>query len=412
MVRRVLDDAGRADLVAPAQLLVSEVVTNALMHSGTPIDVSMAASADGVLVEVGDGSVHIPRPRRYAATASTGRGLALLEQTADSWGVVPGVRGKTVWFQLSSPEGHNGEPDAGGHVERPDATVHTLPASPDRVTVQLCNVPLLLHAAWQQHAEAVLREYLLASLDVASETDPLEVHAACTDALALLAESIPRPAMPVEPEQLLSSAVGPHLHVDRVRMAVPNASVEHFALLSRTLDQARLMGEADRLLVPPVQPEMRLLRHWICGEVVRQTRREAPIPWPPPEMFAPPPQRDIAWDFSAIDGAAEAVVAADDTDIIVAASEKALAMLGYERDDLVGRRLVAIIPERFRQAHLAGFSMYLLTGRGPLLGNPVQVPARHRDGSEVLVELTIEAHRVAPGRSLFVATMEVAGSPA
>src|SRR5262245_48630521 len=51
MVRRLLTDAGRRDLLEPASLLVSEVVTNALVHSGTSIDVSMALREDGVLVE-------------------------------------------------------------------------------------------------------------------------------------------------------------------------------------------------------------------------------------------------------------------------------------------------------------------------------------------------------------------------
>ena len=102
MVRRLLTDAGRRDLLEPASLLVSEVVTNALEHSGTTIDVSMALRDDGVLVEVGDGSRHMPARRHYAPTASTGRGLALLDETATAWGVVPGVRGKTVWFQVDS----------------------------------------------------------------------------------------------------------------------------------------------------------------------------------------------------------------------------------------------------------------------------------------------------------------------
>ena len=52
-------------------------------------------------------------------------------------------------------------------------------------------MPLLLHAAWQEHAEALLREYLLASLDSGGE-DPIQVHAEATDAIAVLEEHVPR----------------------------------------------------------------------------------------------------------------------------------------------------------------------------------------------------------------------------
>lgn len=102
---------------------------------------------------------------------------------------------------------------------------------------------------------------------------------------------------------------------------------------------------------------------------------------------------------------AEAVIAADDMDLVVAVSRGALDLLGYAREELVGRRLIELIPRRLRQAHLAGFTLYLLTGRGPLLDRPVVVPAVRRDGTEAWVELSVEARRVAQGRSLFVATL-------
>ena len=51
-------------------------------------------------------------------------------------------------------------------------------------------MPLLLHAAWQEHAEALLREYLLASLDGEGD-DPIQMHAEATDAIAVLEEHVP-----------------------------------------------------------------------------------------------------------------------------------------------------------------------------------------------------------------------------
>ncbi|MGK4678361.1 hypothetical protein ACSLWG_22950, partial [Salmonella enterica] len=72
---------------------------------------------------------------------------------------------------------------------------------------------------------------------------------------------------------------------------------------------------------------------------------------------------------------------------------------------LVGRRLVSIIPERFHQAHVAGFTLHLVNGRGPLLGQLVKVPALRRDGQEVEVGMVIESRVLPEGRYLFVAEL-------
>ena len=102
MVRDVLTAAQREDLVETAQLLVSEVVTNALVHAGTPIDFHASVGDVGLRVEVSDGSTQAPAPRRYAAMAGTGRGLRLVQQLVKDWGVQARPNGKTVWFELDS----------------------------------------------------------------------------------------------------------------------------------------------------------------------------------------------------------------------------------------------------------------------------------------------------------------------
>ena len=66
---------------------------------------------------------------------------------------------------------------------------------------------------------------------------------------------------------------------------------------------------------------------------------------------------------------------------------------------------MGIIPPRYRQAHVAGFTLHLANGRAPLLERPVIVPALCRDGSETVVELTVEAVTLPGGRAVFVATL-------
>jgi anti-sigma regulatory factor (Ser/Thr protein kinase) len=100
LVRAELLETGREDLIDTAELLVSELVTNALVHAGTPIDVVARVSDSGLRVEIGDGSPNLPAPRHHARMAGTGRGLRLLQQMVDSWGAHPYADGKVVWFVL------------------------------------------------------------------------------------------------------------------------------------------------------------------------------------------------------------------------------------------------------------------------------------------------------------------------
>jgi anti-sigma regulatory factor (Ser/Thr protein kinase) len=94
-VDHLLTDARRADL----ELLVSEVVSNAVLHGAGDITVVIGALADAVRIEVRDGNPALPEE-----TASTGAhggfGLRLLAQLSSSWGVDARSDGKTVWFCL------------------------------------------------------------------------------------------------------------------------------------------------------------------------------------------------------------------------------------------------------------------------------------------------------------------------
>lgn len=395
MIRASLLEAGREDLVDTAELLVSEIVTNALVHAGTFIDVAFTLAGHGLRVEVTDGSPHAPTVRGYGPSAGTGRGLMLLEEMVDDWGVVLDEPGKTVWFQLASP--------AGG--EAPGVTPGAR-RERDTVTVRLLEVPLLLHEAWRQHAESLLRELLLASLDDEPEADPIVLHAEASDAIALLAEHVPASGVPDDPDRVMVAATEPQVTHPLVELRVPASSVPHFATLDETIRTALEMAEDGRLLTPPTQPEVQALRAWLCGQVATQAEGAAPRPWvlevEPPRRSARPPARDL----DAARQAGTAMVVADDEDLIVAVSPAALSLLGYDDpQELVGQRLVVVIPERYRQAHLAGFTLHALTGRATLLGHPVVVPALRRGGTEVDVEMTVRRDRAGDGRTVFVAEL-------
>lgn len=109
LARRFVSDAlctwGISGLVDSARLVVSELVTNAVLHAGT--DVLLRVVFDGVKVrlEVTDDSPDPPRRRHYGSDATTGRGLALVAAASESWGTNVGEAGKTVWAELISAPG-------------------------------------------------------------------------------------------------------------------------------------------------------------------------------------------------------------------------------------------------------------------------------------------------------------------
>ncbi len=82
--------------------LLTEVVTNAVLHARTPVHVVLQydEASGRVRCEVTDGSPMMPRVRRHSIEATTGRGLRLLDQVASTWGTSRVGEGKTVWFEV------------------------------------------------------------------------------------------------------------------------------------------------------------------------------------------------------------------------------------------------------------------------------------------------------------------------
>lgn len=106
-----------------------------------------------------------------------------------------------------------------------------------------------------------------------------------------------------------------------------------------------------------------------------------------------------------LDTFADAVIASDGTDHIVYANAACQKLLGWSGPDLVGMPLTTIMPQRMRAAHAAGFRRYIETGRGKIIGAPIRVPALHRDGTEIDIELTLSALRIEDAEHLIVASL-------
>jgi len=125
-------------LVDDAVLLTSELVTNAVVHAGTPVEVTCKLTGGGVEVVVSDGHPArlVPEPpenEHIPAERTSGRGLLLPAALASAWGVTYGQAAKAVWFRIGQ-EGSGLELEPGG--EQADGLRPVLsqaPAAPVRV---------------------------------------------------------------------------------------------------------------------------------------------------------------------------------------------------------------------------------------------------------------------------------------
>jgi anti-sigma regulatory factor (Ser/Thr protein kinase) len=88
------------DVVDTALLLTSELVTNAVIHGHSDVQLQVITD-DGLLrVDVGDDNSRLPQRQPTDNDALDGRGLQIVELLATRWGVEKEALGKTVWFEL------------------------------------------------------------------------------------------------------------------------------------------------------------------------------------------------------------------------------------------------------------------------------------------------------------------------
>ncbi|GHG95496.1 hypothetical protein GCM10018780_18920 [Streptomyces lanatus] len=103
-VRRQLEGWGladRDDLADVAELLVSELATNAVRHAESRFRLTLSAAHGVLRCEVSDTGRRLPAVLE-AGDAESGRGMFLVDTLARRWGCQRDTRGKTVWFELGT----------------------------------------------------------------------------------------------------------------------------------------------------------------------------------------------------------------------------------------------------------------------------------------------------------------------
>ncbi|MGW0819497.1 SpoIIE family protein phosphatase [Streptomyces viridiviolaceus] len=376
-----------ADLVDTAQLLVSELVTNALLHARTEVEVGVSVSGGRVRVGVGDRRPGLGLVPHYCPPyAGTGQGLALVEVLASRYGIDADDQRKTVWFELW-PDGPP-PPSPGWQA--------TLPPCPPGKNVSLVDVPSALYSAAQQHRHALLRELSL----VLSVGD----HQVVTPEDLVVANDISNvisACMAVALEEPV-----PDADLRSLSLPLPADAAPAVRILRRVLDLAEEGAREEHLLTLPAQPRSRVFQEWMFDQITEQLAGGRPTAWTvlprEPEVSS---SDLVPWEAAHVRAGRVPTIAADEGNRIIAVNGPAADLLGWDPDDLVGRRLTTLIPEHLRRRHSAAFSSMLLTGRTRIVGRSVPLPALHRDGRMVPVRLSIQAQEMADGRTVFVAQL-------
>jgi signal transduction histidine kinase len=93
------DGAGR--VIADAEMIVSELLTNAVKAKCSSTEVRLSTSDHVVRIEVHDDAHGMPEVRHPDITEATGRGLLIVSTLSTDWGVEPSGDGKSVWAELT-----------------------------------------------------------------------------------------------------------------------------------------------------------------------------------------------------------------------------------------------------------------------------------------------------------------------
>lgn len=406
LVRDALEAADRSEWADAGELAISELVTNAALHAHTEIDLRLEVFNDRLCVEVRDFNPALPVRRGYEDEATTGRGMGLVATVALDCGVHSlGDDGKITWFCVGTlPTTHpddlldewdldawDTDTTGDGESEQP---------APDQRRVELCSFPVTLWQAAHQHHDAVLRELVL-YVAARPGVDLDKALAAADRARAWVAKAVD-----------LVAEDGHHGVVD-LHLSVPDDAGADFSSLRTVLDLAETLSEQGALFAPPAFPEINAVRDWLCGQVVDQLPGSPAVPWPgahqerfETEAKGRRPLDATAYDTCGVDTADTPVIAADEANRIVAVSPPLADLLGWRIEDLVGRRVVTIIPPAHREAHVAGFSRHLSTGEAHILGVPLELPVLRIDGTEVMCRFLIERATDSPGGALYVARID------
>jgi anti-sigma regulatory factor (Ser/Thr protein kinase) len=277
----------RQDLLDDAELCVSELAGNAVLHSGTTfMEIVLQTLHRGVRISVEDdgptpAAAVVPR-QPFAADGdetdlddepTTGRGLAIVSILASSWGVELTGAGKRIWAELVAGDTEYGVRPPVGEDELPDhpSPPGMLPEGWGRVQMVGCPVELSLRQ--DQHLDELVRELQLISI---------EDNPSSRELAAQLQDLLRGPAAARHTgRRVAQGAAAAGLESIDIEMAMPREFGAEVEKLQEAVRRADRLCAEMQLLTLASTPELQALRGWMTEQVSGQLRDDAePEPWP------------------------------------------------------------------------------------------------------------------------------------
>lgn len=267
MVRSALAEEMPA-VAGDAELVVSELVTNAALHGEAPITVRVLVNRVA-RVEVHDHGRSAPILLKQGTDAMTGRGLSMVAAVASDWGVEPAAEGKTVWAELDADR--TPADDAPAPVVDLDALIAAWadddPATAT-YTVQLGPVSTELLLAAKAHIDNVVRELVLMREGEASSgvALPAELSALIQTVTVDFAEA----RTEIKRQAAAAAARGEVLTELELHLSPSAADAGERYLIA--LDRADRYARSAHLLTVAPPRIHRVFRQWYVRTIIEQLR--------------------------------------------------------------------------------------------------------------------------------------------
>jgi len=270
---QVISSTGRAELVDlsyDAQLVVSELVTNARLHGAPPIVVVVRCYPDGVRIQVADATRIVPMRGIPSKDSMTGRGIALVKTLARCWGVEGSPEGKVVWCELGV--GEKISASSGWDVDVDpvlQAWVVDPAADEAALNVHLGDVPTNLLIAAKAHVDNVIREFALAAGGAQSQT-AAAVPPRLAEVIDRVSQRFVDPRRAIKRQAQEASRRGDR-RTDLTLTLTPSSAEDGEAYLA-ALDEVDAYARAARILTLETPPQHRAFRQWYVRSLIAQLR--------------------------------------------------------------------------------------------------------------------------------------------
>ncbi len=287
-VSKVLAEIGREDLVDAAQLGVSELVTNALIHSQPPLSVRVRGTVNHPRIEVVDSS---PVPPQRAGIApepeevddfnltTFGRGLDLVAMMSRRWGsdLAHDGRSKSVWFEPSGQSHYESHLEGEIYAFDADAQDPAVVHGP-RMPLLLLGVPARLFGEMRRYHFEVRRELRLLAM-TAPEDYPLAIE---ITNIFVQADRERRSSTGVA---TLDRAIAEGAETVDLEYEVPVTTPVTMAKIRDLLKEVYRALSQEHLLALRPPDEVVDLETWYFTEFERQGNGENPLRWTGPTFL-------------------------------------------------------------------------------------------------------------------------------